>query len=273
MIGDGNGGFRKPFLIRYQRASGRTAVRDCPGGEVGTDGPDTDRVRLGVISAGRGLRALAPLDGSGAAGPMDTLRAGREGSDAGLHGAHVRELASARPAAAVPADRRRGGAWRILSGGSGMEGQLTYLAGASAIATQRPAPVRLGSYRLLQQIGEGGTAVVHLAVGPDDQMVAVKMLRQPGAASPVARSRLAREVTAMRRVRSPFVAEVIDADLAGDVPYIVTTFAAGCTLAQLVADQGPLRGPALKRVAYGLAAGLATVHAAGLCTAISNPAT
>jgi hypothetical protein len=129
---------------------------------------------------------------------------------------------------------------------------------------RRPGPVRLGPYRLLEQIGEGGTAVVHLAVGPDDQMVAVKMLRPRIAASPVARSRLEREVTAMRGVRSPFVAEVIDADLTGDVPYIVTTLAEGSTLAQLIADHGPLHGPALKRVAYGLAAGLAAVHAAGI---------
>jgi len=68
----------------------------------------------------------------------------------------------------------------------------------------------------------------------------------------------------MRRVRSPFVAEVIDADLTGDVPYIVTTFVQGPTLARVVADNGPLRGPVLQRVAYGLAAGLAAVHAAGI---------
>jgi len=145
-----------------------------------------------------------------------------------------------------------------------MEGQLTHPPRTSAMAIQRPAPVRLGSYRLLEQIAEGGTAVVHSAVGPDDQMVAVKMLRHTGAASPIARSGLAREVTAMRQVRSQFVAQVIDADLTCDVPYIVTTLVEGSTLAQLVAGHGPLRGPALKRVAYGLAAGLAAVHAAGI---------
>ncbi len=37
----------------------------------------------------------------------------------------------------------------------------------------------------------------------------------------------------------------------------------GRTLAQLVDDQGPLRGTALQRLAYGLADGLAAVHAAG----------
>src|SRR5215470_1479241 len=145
-----------------------------------------------------------------------------------------------------------------------MVGQLTQLPRSNAMAIQDPAPGRLGQYRLLQPIGEGGTAVVHLAVGPDDQMVAVKMLRHPAGAGPVGRIRLAREVAAMRQVHSPFVAQVIDADLMCDVPYIVTTFVQGPTLAQVVADHGPLRGPALKRAAYGLAAGLAAVHSAGI---------
>ncbi len=107
-------------------------------------------------------------------------------------------------------------------------------------------------------------AVVYRAAGPDDQMVAVKVLRQLAAASEDARCRLAREVQAMRRVRSPFVAEVTDADLAGDIPYLVTRLVQGRTLAQLIDDQGPLRGTALQRLAYGLADGLAAVHAAGV---------
>jgi serine/threonine protein kinase len=122
-------------------------------------------------------------------------------------------------------------------------------------------PARLGPYRLLRPLGEGGMAVVHLAAGPDGRPVAVKVLRLPAAATAEARCRLAREVAAMRRVRSPFVAEVTDADLAGELPYIVTRFVPGPTLAQVVAGQGPLRGRALQRLAYGLAEALAAVHA------------
>lgn len=123
---------------------------------------------------------------------------------------------------------------------------------------------RLGQYRLLQPIGYGGTAVVHLAVTPRGQMVAIKRLLPPSAGNAESRRRLAREVSAMQRIRSPFVAEVIDADLTGAIPYLVTALVQGPTLAQLVATRGPLQGTDLKRVAYGLAEGLAAVHAAGI---------
>lgn len=106
--------------------------------------------------------------------------------------------------------------------------------------------------------------VVYLATDPRGQKVAVKALRQPVAADPHARSRLAREVETMHRVASPFVAEVIDADVGGDQPYIVTRYVDGRTLEDLVGESGPLAGEALARVAYGLASALTAVHAAGV---------
>ena len=132
------------------------------------------------------------------------------------------------------------------------------------MVVQDTVPERLGPYRLLERIGEGGMGVVHLARDSQGRAVAVKVLR-PGMASDVdARRRLEREFETMRRVRSPFVAEVIDADVTGDMPYVVTRYVAGPTLDQLVRDGGPLRGRALERVAWGLAEGLAAVHAAGV---------
>jgi hypothetical protein len=125
-------------------------------------------------------------------------------------------------------------------------------------------PDRLGPYRLLEQIGEGGMGVVFMARDAGDQTVALKVLRSIVAEEPMARRRLAREVETMRRVRSPYVAEVIDADLAGDSPYIVTRYVPGRTLEQVVTESGPLPPPALGRLACGLADALAAVHAAGV---------
>jgi len=132
------------------------------------------------------------------------------------------------------------------------------------MAIQEALPGRLGPYRLLERIGQGGMGVVHLAADSQNRLVAVKMLRPQGAGDVVARRRLAREVKAMRRVRSPFVAELIDADVTGDVPYLVTRFVAGRTLAEAVAGDGPLRGAPLQRLAFGLASALAAMHAAGV---------
>jgi hypothetical protein len=106
--------------------------------------------------------------------------------------------------------------------------------------------------------------VVFLAHDPGERTVALKVLRSSVAGDPTARRRLAREVETMRRVRSPYVAEIIGADLADDTPYIVTRYVPGRTLEQVVAEGGPLPGPDLLRLACGLADALAAVHAAGV---------
>jgi Protein kinase domain len=123
---------------------------------------------------------------------------------------------------------------------------------------------RLGPYLLREQLGEGGMGVVYLASAPDGSPVAVKVLRQGVPAEATARHRLAREVATMRRVHSPFVAEVVDADVEGSQPYIVTRYVAGRTLDDVIAADGPLTGAALASLASGLAAALVAVHAAGV---------
>src|SRR5215469_5473188 len=125
---------------------------------------------------------------------------------------------------------------------------------------QDVVPERLGAYRLLDRIGEGGMGVVYLARDQGHKTVALKVLRSTVAGDPTARRRLAREVETMQRVRSPYVAEVIDADLTGPTPYIVTRYVPGRTLEQVVTESGPLPPPALARVACGLADALAAVH-------------
>jgi predicted Ser/Thr protein kinase len=125
-------------------------------------------------------------------------------------------------------------------------------------------PDRLGPYRLLDRIGEGGMGVVYLARDADQRSVAVKILRPAVAGDPNARRRLAREVETMRRVRSPYVAEVLDTDVTGETPYIVTRYVPGRTLEQVVSEEGPLSGSRLARLAGGLAEALAAIHAAGV---------
>jgi hypothetical protein len=125
-------------------------------------------------------------------------------------------------------------------------------------------PATLGPYRLQERLGEGGMGVVHLARDPDGHQVAIKVLRNVGYADPNARRRLVREVETMRRVRSPYVAEVLDADVTGEYPYIVTRYVPGPTLEQMVHRQGPLSPAGVQRLADGLAEALAAIHAVGV---------
>jgi predicted Ser/Thr protein kinase len=132
------------------------------------------------------------------------------------------------------------------------------------MTAQDHTPDVLGPYRLLERLGEGGMGVVYLAADPEQRQVAVKALRPAIASDPNARRRLAREVETMRRVRSPFVAEVLDADVTSDPPYIVTRYVSGQTLEEVVSRTGPLTGTQLARLASGLALALAAVHSAGV---------
>src|SRR5579862_9357384 len=133
-------------------------------------------------------------------------------------------------------------------------------------ATER-LPASLGPYRLQDRLGEGGMGVVHLALDPEGQQVAIKVLAADkvlGSDEDTARRRLAREVDTMRRVRSPFVAEVVDADLTGEFPYVVTRYVPGPTLDQMVRERGRLSTQGLRRLAYGTAEALVAIHAAGV---------
>ncbi|MFI0368611.1 protein kinase [Actinomadura sp. 1N219] len=123
---------------------------------------------------------------------------------------------------------------------------------------------RIGHYSLLQTLGEGGMGVVYLGADPEGRNVAIKVLRPAVAGDATARRRLAREVDSMRRVHSPHVAEILDADVTADQPYIVTQYVPGRTLEEIVEDSGPIYGPALQRLAVGLGAALSAIHGAGI---------
>ena len=99
---------------------------------------------------------------------------------------------------------------------------------------------RLGEYRLVQRLGEGGMGVVHLALDRHGRAVAIKVLRQHIAHDPDARARLTREVTTLSRITSPRVAPIIDADVDGPTPYIVTRYVPGPSLDDYVAERGLL---------------------------------
>ncbi|NHA69890.1 serine/threonine-protein kinase [Phycicoccus flavus] len=127
-----------------------------------------------------------------------------------------------------------------------------------------PEDSRLGQYRLVQRLGEGGMGVVHLAIDRHGRAHALKLLRRHVADDPDARARLRREVDTLSRIRSPHVAPVVDADVDGDVPYLVTRYVDGPSLDERVGSRGPLSPGELHHVAAGLADALDAIHSAGV---------
>ncbi len=125
-----------------------------------------------------------------------------------------------------------------------------------------PEHAVVGRYRIVQRLGEGGMGVVHLALDRKGKAVALKLLRPLTASDPDARARLRREVDALGRVDSPRVAPVIDADVDGPRPYLVTRYVPGPALDDIVDRDGPLSGVALHRLAVGLAEAIQAIHGA-----------
>ena len=122
----------------------------------------------------------------------------------------------------------------------------------------------MGGYTLLTKIGEGGMGVVHLARRGDGARVALKVLRPHIVGDDEARRRLEREVGSLRRIRSKWVAEIVDADPWAPVPYVATRYVPGLSLHDYVHEEGPIRGKDLTWFAACLAEGVASVHAVGV---------
>ena len=135
------------------------------------------------------------------------------------------------------------------------------MAMSAGFPTGEELPERIGHYAIRRRIGQGGMGVVYQAEDPrTHQFVAVKVLKPEVAGDNIARARLAREVETMRRVQSPNVAEVIDADTRAELPWVVTEYIPGPTLDATVTDHGPLRGRALTRFVTGLARAIKDIH-------------
>ena len=146
----------------------------------------------------------------------------------------------------------------------GLPGAARYRCPVTTLPGQKPEETRVGGYRLIARIGEGGMGVVHLAQAPDGSRVALKVLRPHIIGDDEARERLAREVSSLRRITSPRIAEVLDADPHGPTPYVATRYVPGLSLHEHVREEGPIEGADLLHFAHALAEALIAVHAVGV---------
>lgn len=126
------------------------------------------------------------------------------------------------------------------------------------------SPRRIGAFRVLGRLGDGATAEVYLAAGPSGRAVAVKVIRAQFARDPLFRRRFARELAAARTVQGTYSAAVVGADPHAERPWMASEYLPGPSLAQVVANNGPLPARVVLAMAAGIAEALRVFHAAGV---------
>ncbi len=125
-------------------------------------------------------------------------------------------------------------------------------------------PRRLGTYRLSARLGQGGQGVVYLGHTGNGAKVAIKLLHAGLSDDQAVRRRFRAEVEAVRRVAPFCTAQLLDADLEGDRPYLVSEYVDGISLTEHVIAQGPRIGGSLHRLAIGTATALGAIHRAAV---------
>jgi protein kinase-like protein len=133
-------------------------------------------------------------------------------------------------------------------------------------------PHQVGGYRLHARLGAGGMGQVFLGFSPAGRAVAVKVIHRQFARDPEFVRRFGREVEAASAVSGAYTAPVVAAGPGDDPPWLATVFVPGPSLAEVIAQAGPLPEPAVWRLAGGLIEALQAVHAGGLVHRDLKPA-
>ena len=132
---------------------------------------------------------------------------------------------------------------------------------------------RIAGYRLEEQIGQGGMAVVFRALDERlDRQVALKVLAPGLAADEAFRQRFIRESRSAAAVDDPHIIPVFEAGEADGVLFIAMRYVPGGDVGTLVRDQGPLPSARAAAIISAVASALDAAHDAGLVHRDVKPA-
>src|SRR6202167_3151875 len=124
---------------------------------------------------------------------------------------------------------------------------------------------RIAGYRLGEQIGRGGMAVVFRAQDERlERQVALKILSPALAADETFRHRFILESRSAAAVDDPYIIPVFEAGEADGVLFIAMRYVPGGDVDALLKQMGPLPAERVAAIISGVASALDTAHAAGL---------
>ena len=155
------------------------------------------------------------------------------------------------------------------------QGELTAVGRWTFLAPgQQPNEIgRLGPYRILAVLGQGGMGVVFGAEDPHLQRpVALKAMLPEQVAHPGAKERFVREARAAAALKHPNVVGIYQVGEDQGVPYLAMELLEGRSLEEHLKQAGRLAVPEAVRLGIQVAQGLAAAHAKGLIHRDIKPA-
>lgn len=124
---------------------------------------------------------------------------------------------------------------------------------------------RVGAFRLLERLGEGGMGEVYRAVNVHDgRIAALKLVHRDLSAAPEARRRLAREGELVSQLRHPRIVRLLERGEHDGRLYLAMDYLPGQTLAQRLETGPPLPPAAALTVLGELAEALTALHQQGV---------
>src|SRR4051812_28207588 len=129
------------------------------------------------------------------------------------------------------------------------------------MASENLAGRTVAGYRLLERVGEGGTATVYRAEHPERGRAAVKVLRERLRQDPTAVKRFLREAGYGSRVVHSHVVRTFDYGQEDELYYLALEWADGEALSEFVARCGPLAPALVSRIIQQLGGALGAAHA------------
>jgi serine/threonine protein kinase/class 3 adenylate cyclase len=135
------------------------------------------------------------------------------------------------------------------------------------------AASRLGRYRLLEKLGEGGQGVVYRAVDPaDGSVVAIKVLRANRTDNTDILKRFRKEARLLAEANNPHVVNLLEFNDEEGLPYMVLEFVAGEGLDQVLAKRQRLDERTALAIMAEVARGLMQAHERGIVHRDIKPA-
>lgn len=145
------------------------------------------------------------------------------------------------PTARFAAPEECADADRTMMPGDGADPDRARMSGVDGAGGARHYPEKIGHYRILRLVGEGGMGSVYLAEQEDPHRIVALKVIKPGFVSADLLRRFKQEGDALGRLQHPGIAQIYEAGMAdsgfGPQPYFAMEYISGQTLIEYVEEQ------------------------------------